>query len=194
MTKYAPLNEFLGHLKADYWRPTFLELERILDFKLPASARKSTGWWEKDAASARHAHAWTDAGWKVDGVDIEKERVTFVRSGAPVEETAEHGNEAPFAERLREGAEDLSDWLSRSRSRAVQTVEQRPFTAAGVSAGLAFAAGISLGYLLVRSLGGPASSLGQAAEDRARQALALLGEHAHDLADTLGERTRSLRG
>ena len=80
MSKYEPLNQFLSRLQADYWRPTFLELERILEFKLPAAARKSAGWWEKDSGVSRHAHAWTDAGWKVESVDVEKERVTFTRA------------------------------------------------------------------------------------------------------------------
>lgn len=195
MTKYEPLNQFLGRLRADYWRPTFLELERILEFKLPAAARKSAAWWEKDGGASRHAQAWADAGWKVDGVDFEKERVTFVRNGAAVEDQTEHGNEARFAERLREGVEDLSDWMNRGRGQARETVERHPFAVAGLSAGAAFAAGVGLGYLLYRSLSSPgAGAAASAAENRARQAIALLSDHVHDLADAVGDRIRHLRG
>lgn len=191
MSKYEPLNQFLGRLQADYWRPTFLELERILDFKLPAAARKSAGWWEKDVGSGRHAHAWVDAGWKVDSVDMERERVTFVRAnGAEAQAAPQTG----VRERLRERVEEVADLAEDRRRRAVETVKAHPFAASGASAGLAFAAGVGLGYLLYRALSGPAGNAASHAEERARDALAALTEGVHELADTIGERIRHLRG
>lgn len=197
MSKYEPLNQFLDRLQADYWRPTFLELERILDFKLPGTARKNAAWWEKEAGgAARHAHAWADAGWKVQSVDLEKERVTFVRGDTPLPEDdhPDGGPSVSAAERLRSQAEALGDWASESRERALDTLKTRPLASVGASAGVAFAAGVGLGYLLFRALSAPASQAAHAAEDRARLALAALAEGVHDLADTVGERLRNLRG
>jgi ElaB/YqjD/DUF883 family membrane-anchored ribosome-binding protein len=192
MSKYEPLNQFLSRLQADYWRPTFLELERILEFKLPAAARKSAGWWEKDSGASRHAHAWVDAGWKVESVDVEKERVTFTRAeGAAAETAPAHET---LAQRLRDRAEALGDFADDRRRRAVETVKEHPFAVSGASAGVAFAAGIGLGYLLYRALSGPAASAASTTEDRARHALAALTEGVHDLAEAVGDRLRHLRG
>ena len=99
MSKYEPLSQMLGKLKADYWRPTFLELERILEFKLPASARKNDIWWKAEPGGRHtHAHAWSAAGWKVQDVNVDKEKVTFVRHGAEPEDGPDYGytGEGPF--------------------------------------------------------------------------------------------------
>lgn len=53
------------------------------------------------------------------------------------------------------------------------------------SAAVVFAAGLGLGYLLMRSARGPASEAFEAAEARARQALARLGERAHQAEDVI---------
>jgi hypothetical protein len=188
MTKYEPLSQFLGRLEADYWRPTFLELERILEFKLPPSARKNAAWWSKESRSARHAHAWADVGWKVQSVDLDKERVTFVRSDDAA--AAATGIDEGLAHRLRDHAESLGDWVDESRQRAGAAVRARPAAATGVSAGLAFAAGVGLGYLLFRAVGGSAATAN--AERRARDALILLADKAHHLADGVAERVRTL--
>lgn len=213
MSKYAPLNEFLGRLKADYWRPTFLELERILDFKLPSGARKDDAWW---MSSGRHAHAkaWADAGWTVQDVSIDKEKVTFVRSGASAED---EDMDLGLADTLRERAGQAREWGEARRDAAAQQLKAHPFTAIGVSAGLAFGIGLALGYLLVSSEPEPepeptygsraeemarralgALSAGQAtygarAEDAARRALSALSSGVHELEEVVRERIDRLR-
>jgi len=58
----------------------FRQVEEILGFRLPNSARKHRPWWANDAT---HSQAvWFKAGWKVSDVDIRAGRVTFGR-GAP---------------------------------------------------------------------------------------------------------------
>lgn len=58
---------------------SFSELESILGFDLPPSARKYVQWWANDATHSQ-AHAWLEAGWQVDQVNLTSERVSFRRS------------------------------------------------------------------------------------------------------------------
>lgn len=195
MSKYEPLNEFLGRLKADYWRPTFLELERILGFKLPVTARKNADWWNAEAGG-RHAHAntWIGAGWKVQDVNVEKEKVTFVRSGAAQEPAPEPTG---IAGRLRDRAELAREWSSEQRGAAAQHLKDHPLTAVGVSAGIAFGIGVAIGYLLVRSSDSEPESIivqGGRTEELARRALAALTDRVHDLEGAVRERVERLRG
>jgi len=61
---------------------TFRQIERILGFPLPNSARSYQAWWANDTT---HSHAvWLEAGWKTREVDMASERVTFVRAGHTV--------------------------------------------------------------------------------------------------------------
>jgi len=58
----------------------FRQIERILGFDLPASARKHRPWWANDAS---HSYTvWLEAGWETRDVDIPSEGVTFVRAGS----------------------------------------------------------------------------------------------------------------
>jgi hypothetical protein len=196
MSKYEPLNEFLGRLKADYWRPTFLELERILGFKLPVTARKTADWWNA-AAGGRHAHAntWVGAGWKVQDVNIDKEKVTFVRTGAEPAPPPEPPTD--LAGKLRDRAELAREWGAEQRGAAAQHLKDHPMTAVGVSAGIAFGIGIAIGYLLVRPSESETESIivqGGRTEERARRALAALTERVHDLEGMVRERIERLRG
>ena len=66
----------------DYnWRTTFEEIEKVLRFNLPRSARLYSAWWANEEPGGRHTHAlaWTAAGWKVAEVDMEAETLTFQR-------------------------------------------------------------------------------------------------------------------
>jgi hypothetical protein len=196
MSKYEPLNEFLGRLKADYWRPTFLELERILGFKLPVTARKNAAWWNAEAGG-RHAHAntWIGAGWKVQDVNVEKEKVTFVRSGAAPEPAPEPP--AGLAGKLRDRADLAREWGSEQTGVAAQHLKDHPMAAVGVSAGLAFGIGMAIGYLLVRPSEQEHEPLvvhASRAEDMARRALAALTDRVHELEGAVRDRVERLRG
>ena len=80
-SKYQPLHLFLAALDEREWQTTFIEIERILGFSLPDSARKHQAWWGKDSSPSRHARAWLEAGWNTRGVNLGKESVVFVRAG-----------------------------------------------------------------------------------------------------------------
>ena len=71
----------------DEWRTTFENIEGLLRFTLPPSARRHSAWWANEKPGGRHTHAlaWTAAGWNVAEVDMETETVVFKREDATVD-------------------------------------------------------------------------------------------------------------
>ncbi|RME47075.1 MAG: helix-turn-helix domain-containing protein [Chloroflexi bacterium] len=84
-TKYYPLFEYLEGLgRQDTAELSFAQIEGIIEAPLPASARKSRSWWANSSGPSRvQAAAWMEAGYHVSSVDLEQERVTFVRPKPP---------------------------------------------------------------------------------------------------------------
>lgn len=81
MSKYAALREYLNGLKSDHWNATFIEIEDILGFPLPSSARRYPAWWaNQNPRSHVQCSGWLDAGWRTSGLNLETERVTLLRS------------------------------------------------------------------------------------------------------------------
>ena len=80
-SKYGPLYEFLGSLEGRERGMSFSEVERILGFGLPRSARTYTAWWGNNLHRSRHSWAWLEAGWETRDLDIAGESVWFVRVG-----------------------------------------------------------------------------------------------------------------
>jgi hypothetical protein len=78
MSKYARLQDHLRALDADEWRPTFGEVECVLGFTLPSSARAHPAW---SANNRDHSYssAWLDAGWHTEDLSLTAERITFRR-------------------------------------------------------------------------------------------------------------------
>jgi len=80
--KYYLLQQYLTNLPTSQRDMTlsFIHIERKINDKLPASASKYRPWWgnEKEGTHS-HAHAWMDAGWKVDTVDLSQKWVRFRR-------------------------------------------------------------------------------------------------------------------
>ncbi len=81
--KYAPLHRYLLALHtAPEWRASFGEIEAILGFRLPDSARLHRPWWSnRKSGGYGHALAWQAAGWRTRAVDLEAESLTFERAG-----------------------------------------------------------------------------------------------------------------
>ncbi|MCA3255250.1 MAG: hypothetical protein INF91_06510 [Alphaproteobacteria bacterium] len=78
--KYRKLHEYLGKLTLSEWTTSFAVVESILGFRLPDSARLYRPWWANGkAAGHSQSMAWMTAGWMTSGVDLDAERVTFVR-------------------------------------------------------------------------------------------------------------------
>ena len=83
--KYAPLYRHLTGMTGTDWRASFGEIEKILGFRLPDSARLYRPWWSNQKRGAGHSHAlaWQAAGWKTQEVDIEEEVLRFTRREVP---------------------------------------------------------------------------------------------------------------
>ena len=61
------------------WQVSFEEIESVLGFNLPDSARSDRQWWSNSGSQRGHDHtmAWLLAGWKVKSVDLERETLVF---------------------------------------------------------------------------------------------------------------------
>ncbi len=83
MSKYEPLGQHLINLSpaTERWRTTFREIERILGFPLPASARRYPAWWANDQSHPQKME-WLASGWRTEELDLAGERVTFCRDEA----------------------------------------------------------------------------------------------------------------
>ena len=73
--KYRNLYTHLCGLPAREWRTTFSEIESMLGFELPPSARLHRPWWANQGADNGHSHAlaWGVAGWETAEVDMNAE-------------------------------------------------------------------------------------------------------------------------
>ena len=107
--KYAPLFRHLAALDTHRWPATFREVEAILGFSLPNSARIHRPWWSNQANGGHsHALAWHAAGWKTCAVDLVEESLVFER----IEDTALAGDRATPALSMRElfPPHDFGNW------------------------------------------------------------------------------------
>ncbi|HEY1753098.1 MAG TPA: hypothetical protein VGG29_17700 [Caulobacteraceae bacterium] len=80
-TKYDAVRLWLTQVRGDRVRVSFAEIESILGFRLPASARALPQWWVNTRGSHVQAAAWMDAGWRACQVDVAGEQVSFERIG-----------------------------------------------------------------------------------------------------------------
>lgn len=81
MSKYKPLSDRLARHEGEEWRASFAELEEVLGFPLPKSAREQNAWWS--GAEKPHHAAWTQGGWGVGEVDRAGGAVVFRRTSKP---------------------------------------------------------------------------------------------------------------
>ena len=81
--KYSPLYRCLRARGGGEWRVSFADLEAVLGFTLPESARVHRPWWSNQRNGGGHSHAlaWQMAGWKTRAVDLERETLVFERAG-----------------------------------------------------------------------------------------------------------------
>ena len=69
--KYHKLYTPLSNLGTQEWNTSFNEIEAILGFELPASARLHRPWWGNQSNGNGHSQslAWTLAGWETAHVN-----------------------------------------------------------------------------------------------------------------------------
>ena len=73
--KYQRLYTHLCGMTTQEWRPSFDEIESIIGFELPASARLHRPWWSNQTGGNGHSQAlaWSAAGWETADVDMAAE-------------------------------------------------------------------------------------------------------------------------
>jgi DNA-binding transcriptional regulator YiaG len=76
-SKYYPLFEHLQRSEWDEITLTFTKIEALLGLDLPPSARTRRAWWSNRSQGALQASAWMEAGYHIEDLDLDQERVTF---------------------------------------------------------------------------------------------------------------------
>jgi hypothetical protein len=80
--KYTPLENYLCDLPESQREVSlrFEEIEGILNSKLPSSAYEDRRWWDHETEGNHvNARAWSNAGWKIESVDVNKKWVKLIR-------------------------------------------------------------------------------------------------------------------
>lgn len=78
MGKYSALAEYLrGQAAKQEVLLTFKEIENILGFELPTSAKRHRCWWANDESHVQAKEGWMNAGWVVKTVNLKEEKATF---------------------------------------------------------------------------------------------------------------------
>ena len=79
--KYQRLYTYLCRLRAAEWRASFSEIESVLGFPLPTSARLHRPWWANQRGGGGHSQAlaWSAAGWETAEVDMVSETLLLRR-------------------------------------------------------------------------------------------------------------------
>lgn len=77
MSKYDPLLKHLSRSQGAI-DLRFRDIEAILGFPLPGSARRHAAWWSNSGGTHVQSDAWQGAGYKTEDVDLERETVRFV--------------------------------------------------------------------------------------------------------------------
>jgi DNA-binding transcriptional regulator YiaG len=76
-SKYQPLLEHLCGSNQPEVTLTFAQIETLMNNPLPDSARSKRAWWSNRSKGALQASAWMEAGYRVEDVDLDGQRVTF---------------------------------------------------------------------------------------------------------------------
>ena len=77
--KYQRLYSHLCSLSDREWRVSFADIEAVLGFELPESARLHRPWWSNQIDGHSQALAWSAAGWETAEVDVLGETLLFRR-------------------------------------------------------------------------------------------------------------------
>ena len=100
--KYGTLRGFLSARSEARFSMSFSEVAAAAKVKLPASAFRYPQWWQNDAEHHVQAKAWIEAGYKTENVDLEAQRVEFVRVETPargvreMQKTYDHKPNPPY--------------------------------------------------------------------------------------------------
>src|SRR5713101_2016571 len=79
MGKYEPLKEFLRKQSVNEVEMTFVQIERVIDGKLPPKAQQHRAWWSNSPSNNVMTKAWLEAGFSSEKDDMEGRRLVFRR-------------------------------------------------------------------------------------------------------------------
>lgn len=77
--KYYALKEFFSKCNEDEVALTFTQIEKIIGFKLPTSARKYISWWSTQGGQYTISIAWTSEHYFRKKIDFKGEKIYFQR-------------------------------------------------------------------------------------------------------------------
>jgi hypothetical protein len=80
--KYTPLEKYLTGLPETQREVLlrFEHIEKIIHSQLPSSAYEDRRWWDHETEGNHvNKRAWSNAGWKIESLDVNKKWVKFVR-------------------------------------------------------------------------------------------------------------------
>lgn len=75
--KYAALARHLEGQATSPVAMTFGQIEQVLGFSLPESARRHQAWWANQGRG--HSLAWQSVGYAVTALSVDEERLTFLK-------------------------------------------------------------------------------------------------------------------
>ena len=78
MGKYSPLKEFLVSKDQDHVAMTFAEIEKVLEFELPAS-KQYPAWWSNNPSNNPMTRQWLEAGFETESVNTVSGKLVFRR-------------------------------------------------------------------------------------------------------------------
>jgi hypothetical protein len=78
MLKYSKLTNWLKKYEFNHVTLMFVDIESIIGKVLPKSAHEYFRWWD-NGRNGSQSLAWNNAGYSVTAVDMENQRVTFIR-------------------------------------------------------------------------------------------------------------------
>jgi hypothetical protein len=83
VAKYDRLSQWLTSLPTDEVSVSFAQLEEVLGFTLPESARTWMSWWENERLPVRsQCKAWARAGFQTQKLNLERQTVVFAKTEA----------------------------------------------------------------------------------------------------------------
>ena len=77
MGKYDKLGWHLSDSDSEEVTYTFKEVEDILGFPLPQSAKIYHPWWANDQTHVQASDGWLSHGWKVESIDLREQKIKF---------------------------------------------------------------------------------------------------------------------
>jgi len=134
MGKYEPLAEHLRRQLGDEWSAGFAEVEKVLGFSLPPSARAYREWWANQRGGGHsQKHGWQNAGWQVWKVDLAREQVTFRRAAPQPAPVPGGETEAGLIERAAEllGVSDRGEIVREALKALIQREAARRLASLG---------------------------------------------------------------